>query len=130
METLVTGARIAHATDVHRPEDRLHRAFVHAPFPALDTVRPRHRTRRLPRTALVEVTLQQLLHQLLAPPVQLPFEIALTHLPGLARREVGFGLRKGRLRRRIRRRGGCPRRGGEQLAWLNAPEAAASHPEP
>ena len=31
-------------------------------------------------------------HQLLAPPLQLPFEVALTHLPGFARTEVGFSL--------------------------------------
>ena len=106
METLVTGARVAQALDPHRAEGRLQAAFVHAPLRTLDTVGPLDRTGRLPRTALVEMPLQELAYQLLTTPLQLPFEVALTHLQGLARREVGFGLREGGLRLRIRRRGG------------------------
>ena len=64
-------------------------------------VGPLDRTGGLPWAALLEVPLQELVHQLLAPPVQLPFEVALTHLPGFARTEEGFGLCEGG-RRRIR----------------------------
>ena len=65
-------------------------------------VGPLDRTGGLPWAALLAVPLQELAHQLLAPPVQLPFEVALTHLSGFARTEEGFGLREGGLRRRIR----------------------------
>ena len=98
MQTVVTGARVA------RAKGRLQVALVNAPLRALDTVGPLNRTRCLPRAALIEVPLQELAHQLLAPPVQLPFEVTLTHLLRFARRQVGFGLRKEGLRRRIRRR--------------------------
>ena len=106
MQTLVTSPRVAHPLDLHRTEDRFQVAFVHAALRALDTVGPLHRTRGLPRAALIEVPLQELAHQLLAPPVQLPFEVALAHLLGFARREVRLGLGEGGLGRRIRRRVG------------------------
>ena len=106
MQTLVTSPRVAHALDPHRAEDRLQVAFVHAALRALDTVGPLDRTGGLPRAALIEVPLQELAHQLLAPPVQLPFEVALAHLPGFARTEVGLGRSEGGLGRRIRRRVG------------------------
>ena len=82
MQTLVTRARVAHALDPYRAEGRLQVAFLHAPFRALDPVGPRDRTGRLPRTAFVEMPLQELAQQLLAPPMQFPFQVALTHLPG------------------------------------------------
>ena len=85
MQTLVTSPRVAHPLDLHRAEDRFQVAFVHAALRALDTVGPLDRTRGLPRAALIEVPLQELAHQLLAPPVQLPFEVALAHLLGFAR---------------------------------------------
>ena len=76
---------------------------MHPPLRALDTVGSLDRTGRLPRAALIEVPLQELAHQLLASPMQLPFEVALTHLLCFARRKVGFGLGEGGLGRRIRR---------------------------
>ena len=106
MQTVVAGARVAQPLDLHRAEDRLHVAFVHATLRALDTVGALDRTGRLPRAALVEVPLQKLAQQRLTTPVQLPLEVAFAHVQGLARREVGFGLREGRLRLRIRRRVG------------------------
>ena len=106
MQTVVTVPRVAQALDRHRPEGRLQLPVVQPPLRTLDAVGPLDRTRRLPRAALVEVPLQELAHQLLTTPVQLPFEVALTHLQGLARRKVGFGLRERSLRRRIGRRGG------------------------
>jgi hypothetical protein len=69
-------------------------AFVHAPLRALDIVGSHDRTGGLPRAALIEVSLQELAHQLLAPPVQFPFEFALAHLPGFAGGEEGFGIRE------------------------------------
>ena len=53
--------------------------------------------------ALIEVSLQELAHQFLAPSVQLPFEVALAHLLGFARTEKGFGLSEGGLGRRMGR---------------------------
>ena len=50
---------------------------MYAPLRALDTLDtlgPLDRTGGLSRAALIEVPLQELAHQLLAPPVQLPFE--------------------------------------------------------
>ena len=85
MQTLVTSPRVAHPLDLHRAEDRLQVAFVHAALRALDTVGALDRTGGLPRAALLEVPLQELAHQLLAPPVQLPFEVALAHLLCFAR---------------------------------------------
>ena len=64
------------------------------------------------RAALVAMSLQELAHQLLAPPVQFPFEFALAHLPGFAGREEGFGIREDS----IGRRRGSPR-------WIDARDA-------
>ena len=60
-------------------------AFLQTPLRALDIVDPLDRAGGLPRGALIEVSLQEPAHQLLAPSVQLPFELALTHLLGFAR---------------------------------------------
>ena len=60
-------------------------AFLQAPLRAPDIVGPLDRTGGLSRGALIEVSLQEPAHQLLAPSVQLPFELALTHLLGFAR---------------------------------------------
>ena len=61
-------------------------AFLQTPLRALDIVGPLDRTGGLPQQgALIEVSLQEPAHQLLAPSVQLPFELALTHLLGFAR---------------------------------------------
>ena len=54
--------------------------------------------------ALTPVSLAH--HQLLAPPLQLPFEVALAHLLCFARRKVGFGLGEGGGRRIPRGRRG------------------------
>ena len=115
------GTRVAHALDRHGAEGRLDAAFVHAPLRALDTVGPRDRTGGLPRTALFEVPLQELAHQLLPPPLQLPFEVALAHLLCFARRKVGFGLGEGGLGRRIRRRGGGSGDNGSHRSTLPQP---------
>ena len=40
------------------------------------------------------MSLQELAYQLLAPPVQFPFEFALAHLPGFVGGEEGFGIRE------------------------------------
>ena len=67
-------------------EGRLRVAFLHALRRALDIVGPLDRTGNLPRGCLlIEVSLQEPAHQLLAPSVELPFELALTHLLGFAR---------------------------------------------
>ena len=47
-----------------------------------------------PGLALVVMSLQELAYQLLAPPVQFPFEFALAHLPGFVGGEEGFGIRE------------------------------------
>ena len=75
---------------------------MHAPLRTLDIVGPLDRTGGLPRAALIAVSLQEFAYQLLAQSVQHPFDVALTHLLGFARREVGFGLSEGGLGRRIR----------------------------
>ena len=85
MQTVVTGMRVAQALDRHRAEGRLQLPAVQPPLRTLDAVGPLDRLRRLPRAALIEVPLQELAQQLLTPPVQLPFEVALAHLQGLAR---------------------------------------------
>ena len=51
-------------------------ALVQAPLRALDIISPLDRTGGLLRAALIEVSLQELAHQFLAPSVQLPFEVA------------------------------------------------------
>ena len=86
-------------------------AFVLAPLRALDiagaldTAGALDRTGGLPRAALVAMLLQEPAHQLLAPPVQFPFEVAHAHLPGFAGGEEGFGLREDGLGRARRRAG-------------------------
>ena len=64
-------------------------AFRHAPLRALediDFVGSLDRIGGLRRAvALLAVSLQELVHQLLAQSVQLPFQVALTHLLGFAR---------------------------------------------
>ena len=129
MQTLVTSPRVAHPLDLHRAEDRFQVAFVHAALRALDTVGPLDRTRGLPRAALIEVPLQELAHQLLAPPVQLPFEVALAHLLGFARREVRFGLGEGHLGRRIRRRVGSSGAGGDGSHRSTLPQPPLRMPD-
>ena len=60
-------------------------AFLRTLLRALDIVGPLERTGGLPWGALIEVSLQEPAHQLLAPSVELPFELALSHLLGFAR---------------------------------------------
>ena len=60
------------------------------------------RTSSLFRAALVAMSLQELAYQILAPPVQFPFEFALAHLPGFTGREEGFGIREDSIGRRAR----------------------------
>ena len=69
-------------------------AIVLAPRRALDTTGILGRTGGLSRAALVVMSLQELACQLLAPPVQFPFEFALAHLPGFVGGEEGFGIRE------------------------------------
>ena len=69
-------------------------AIVLAPRRALDTTGVLGRTGSLSRAALVVMSLQELAYQLLAPPVQFPFEFALAHLPGFVGGEEGFGIRE------------------------------------
>ena len=69
-------------------------AIVLAPCRALDTTGVLGRTGSLSRAALVVMSLQELAYQLLAPPVQFPFEFALAHLPGFVGGEEGFGIRE------------------------------------
>ena len=76
--------------------------FVHARLRALDTAGVLGRTGSLSRAALVVMFFQELAYQLLAPPVQFPFEFALAHLSGFAGGEEGFGIREDSLGRRAR----------------------------
>ena len=76
--------------------------FVHARLRALDTAGVLGRTGSLSRAALVVMFLQELAYQLLAPPVQFPFEFALAHLSGFAGGEEGFGIREDSIGRRAR----------------------------
>ena len=80
----------------HRRRTRPTEAFLQVRR-AFDIVGPLDRTGSLPQPALIEVSLQELAHQLLAPPVQLAFEVALTHLLGFGRTEEGLGLSEGGL---------------------------------
>ena len=80
-------------------------AFVFTPLRALATAGAGalDRTGGLPRAALAAMLLQELAYQLLASPVQLPFEVTHAHLPGFARGDERFGLGEdglGRARRR------------------------------
>ena len=77
------------------------------------------RTSSLFRAALVAMSLQELAHQLLAPPVQFPFEFALAHPPGFAGREEGFGIREDSIGRCAR---GSPR-------GIDARDAGSGHVE-
>ena len=90
-------ARPTEARNLHRAEGRLRVACLQALRRALDIVGSLDRTGSLPRAALIEVSVQELAHQLLAPPVQLPFEVALTHLLGFGRTEEDLGLSEGGL---------------------------------
>ena len=89
-----TAPRAAQTHNLHRAGGRFGVAFVLARLRALDTAGVLGRTSSLFRAALVAMSLQELAHQLLAPPVQFPFEFALAHLPGFAGREEGFGIRE------------------------------------
>ena len=73
---------------------------VHARLRALDTAGVPGRTGSLSRAALVVMFLQELAYQLLAPPVQFPFELAVAHLSGFAGGEEGFGIREDSIGRR------------------------------
>ena len=90
MQAVVTAPRAAQTHNLHRAGGRFGVAFVLARLRALDTAGALAlgRTSSLFRAALVAMSLQELAHQLLAPPVQFPFEFALAHLPGFAGREV------------------------------------------
>ena len=85
--------------------------FVHARLRALDTAGVLGRTGSLSRAALVVMFLQELAYQLLAPPVQFPFEFALAHLSGFAGGEEGGGRQSaaapGRSMRGTPVRGSC-----------------------
>ena len=79
-------------------------AFVFTPLRALASAGAGalDRTGGLPRAALAAMLLQELAYQLVASPVQFPFEVTHAHLAGFARGEEGFGLGKdglGRARR-------------------------------
>ena len=72
-------------------------AFKHAPLRALDDidfVGSLDRIGGLRAVALLAVSLQELVHQRLAQSVQLPFQLARTHLLGFARCEEGFGVKR------------------------------------
>ena len=84
------------------PEVVFRVTFVHARLRALDTAGVLGRTGSLSRAALVVMFLQELAYQLLAPPVQFPFEFALAHLSGFAGGEEGFGIREDSIGRRAR----------------------------
>ena len=94
MQAVVTAPRAAQTHNLHRAGGRFGVAFVLARLRTLDTAGVLGRTSSLFRAALVGMSLQELAHQLLAPPVQFPFEFALAHLPGFAGREEGFGIRE------------------------------------
>ena len=96
MQAVVTAPRAAQTHNLHRAGGRFGVAFVLV------------RLRALHSTPLVSSAgpaasfglrwsrcpLQELAYQILAPPVQFPFEFALAHLPGFAGREEGFGIRE------------------------------------
>ena len=106
MQAVVTAPRAAQTHNLHRAGGRFGVAFVLARLRALDTAGVLGRTSSLFRAAMVAMSLQELAHQLLAPPVQSPFEFALAHLPGFAGREEGFGIREDSIGRCAR---GSPR---------------------
>ena len=119
MQAVVTAPRAAWTHNLHRAGGRFGGAFVLARLRALDTAGVLGRTRSLFRAALVAMSLQELAHQLLAPPVQFPFEFALAHLPGFAGREEGFGIREDSIGRCAR---GSPR-------GIDARDAGSGHVE-
>ena len=90
----------ARTRNLHRAGGRFRVTFVHARLRALDTAGALGRTGSLSRAALVVMFLQELAYQLLAPPVQFPFEFALAHLSGFAGGEEGFGIREDSIGRR------------------------------
>ena len=94
MQAVVTAPRAAQTHNLHRAGGRFGVALVLARLGALDTAGVLGRTSSLFRAALVAMSLQELAYQILAPPVQFPFEFALAHLPGFAGREEGFGIRE------------------------------------
>ena len=94
MQAVVTAPRAAQTHNLHRAGGRFGVAFVLVRLRALDTAGVLGRTSSLFRAALVAMSLQELAYQILAPPVQFPFEFALAHLPGFAGREEGFGIRE------------------------------------
>ena len=94
MQAVVTAPRAAQTHNLHRAGGRFGVAIVLAPRRALDTTGVLGRTGSLSRAALVVMSLQELAYQLLAPPVQFPFEFALAHLPGFVGGEEGFGIRE------------------------------------
>ena len=94
MQAVVTAPRAAQTHNLHRAGGRFGVAIVLAPRRALDPTGVLGRTGSLSRAALVVMSLQELACQLLAPPVQFPFEFALAHLPGFVGGEEGFGIRE------------------------------------
>ena len=82
MQAVVTAPRAAQTHNLHRAGGRFGVAILLAPRRALHTTGVLGRTGNLSRAALVVMSLQELAYQLLAPPVQFPFEFALAHLPG------------------------------------------------
>ena len=104
-------------------------AFVLVRLRALDTAGVLGRTSSLFRAALVAMSLQELAYQILAPPVQFPFEFALAHLPGFAGREEGFGIREDSIGRCARGSARYPCNRSCPRPWLStggSPEAAPS----
>ena len=105
MQTVVTARRTPRTRNLHCAGGRFRVAFVFTPLRALATASAGalDRTGGLPRAALAAMLLQELAYQLLASPVQFPFEVTLAHMAGFARGEEGFGLGEdglGRARRR------------------------------
>ena len=80
MQAVVTAPRAAQTHNLHRAGGRFGVAILLAPRRALHTTGVLGRTGNLSRAALVVMSLQELAYQLLAPPVQFPFEFALAHL--------------------------------------------------
>ena len=119
MQAVVTAPRAAQTHNLHRAGGRFGVAFVLVRLRALDTAGVLGRTSSLFRAALVGMSLQELAYQILAPPVQFPFEFALAHLPGFAGREEGFGIREDSIGRCAR---GSPR-------GIDARDAGSGHVE-
>ena len=75
MQAVVTAPRAAQTHNLHRAGGRFGVAILLAPRRALHTTGVLGRTGNLSRAALVVMSLQELAYQLLAPPVQFPFEL-------------------------------------------------------